>query len=736
MKEKNNEVYEKNENNKEKKISQSDTNLINLKAFKEDLDQNNNNRKSVVSLNESKSEIKKESESSSNLNNLSLLFRSYIHKTKNISIIKDNMQKKRRSVLPISFLNKRFSIKEKDEYIDENENILNLYNIIRDRIEDAKSEVLQYLEASINKLKIKYNNYMNSLNELLISKEKNLSKILGENFEGDNFINYARDNLFRQIDDILEIHDYIFSALEDHFNLLYSFLDQSNLINQKKPIEYFINNNSSDILNCWLLNKFDFNQINLSNIISNKELCNLFTGYFSKINNNEYSSISLEKNDNENFPLEIKLLNENINNVKKIKFIGLGDDDIIKINEEVIKKLNNKTPTNENRNDAKKVRSFSIINCNLSSNNPIKVNFPIIKNFKLKNTLLDSSYLFNYIIGESNSLIKIHIEKINLTDNDLSIFFELLSSKKSILNTLKSLSFKGNILTKISLDNFNINNCVLQNLQYLNFSKNNIYEFSEHLFRFIPELILLDLTDNNISNRILFDIIKEGQKIFKFIALLSNNIFIHNNNSNNLLYIKYISENLSSFQHKIKKISFSLLFNKDNYSYLTKLKISPAVKITLCKLDLSFCGLDDEHLWKFFKNNFGFFNLQVLNLSNNYLTENIFNLCSGNKGDILLEKISIIDLSSNNINLKEINDLKSLNKFIENHHLLKKIKFQYTNFIEGFKNLAEDINNKKEINDIIQKLTSRKIKFVVETELSNIMTEFINNLLSYKDKIY
>ena len=736
MKEKNNELYEKNENNKEKKISQSDTNLINLKAFKEDLDQNNNNRKSVVSLKESKSEIKKESESSSNLNNLSLLFRSYIHKTKNISIIKDNMQKKRRRILPISFLNKRFSIKEKDEYIDENENILNLYNIIRDRIEDAKSEVLQYLESSINKLKVKYNNYMNSLNELLISKEKNLSKILGENFEGDNFINYARDNLFRQIDDILEIHDYIFSALEDHFNLLYSFLDQSNLINQKKPIEYFINNNSSDILNCWLLNKFDFNQINLSNIISNKELCNLFTGYFSKINNNEYSSISLEKNDNENFPLEIKLLNENINNVKKIKFIGLGDDDIIKINEEVIKKLNNKTPTNENRNDAKKVRSFSIINCNLSSNNPIKVNFPIIKNFKLKNTLLDSSYLFNYIIGESNSLIKIHIEKINLTDNDLSIFFELLSSKKSILNTLKSLSFKGNILTKISLDNFNINNCVLQNLQYLNFSKNNIYEFSEHLFRFIPELILLDLTDNNISNRILFDIIKEGQKIFKFIALLSNNIFIHNNNSNNLLYIKYISENLSSFQHKIKKISFSLLFNKDNYSYLTKLKISPAVKITLCKLDLSFCGLDDEHLWKFFKNNFGFFNLQVLNLSNNYLTENIFNLCSGNKGDILLEKISIIDLSSNNINLKEINDLKSLNKFIENHHLLKKIKFQYTNFIEGFKNLAEDINNKKEINDIIQKLTSRKIKFVVETELSNIMTEFINNLLSYKDKIY
>ena len=112
--------------------------------------------------------------------------------------------------------------------------------------------------------------------------------------------------------------------------------------------------------------------------------------------------------------------------------------------------------------------------------------------------------------------------------------------KNSIQNTLKILSFKKNILTKISLDNFNIDNNKFNNLQYLNFSKNNIYEVSEEIIKLMPKLKVIDLTDNNISHRNLFVFLKEGTKLFKFIAFLSNNIFIHNNTSNNIEYIKYI----------------------------------------------------------------------------------------------------------------------------------------------------------------------------------------------------
>jgi hypothetical protein len=264
--------------------------------------------------------------------------------------------------LPNSNIFKNFLLKEKVDVLnnDINNDNINLFNVIKDKIIDAKDDILKYWENSKNKLEIKYNNYINNINKLLIEKEKRLSKLMKGNSSSDNLINYANDNLFKKIDDILEIHDYIFSALEDLINILYSFLDQSNLINQKKPIEYFINNNSSDILNCWLLNKFDFNQINLSKIISNKELYDLFSGYFSKMNNNEYSSISLQKNNKINFPLEIELLNKNINKVNKIKFIGLENDDIIKINGELKKDIKN-IKNKENKNEAKKVRSLSII---------------------------------------------------------------------------------------------------------------------------------------------------------------------------------------------------------------------------------------------------------------------------------------------------------------------------------------------------------------------------------------
>ena len=119
----------------------------------------------------------------------------------------------------------------------------------------------------------------------------------------------------------------------------------------------------------------------------------------------------------------------------------------------------------------------------------VQISFPVLKEFKLKNTFLETSFIFKYIINESNSLIKIHIEKINLTDNDLKLFFKLLSERKEIQNSLKSLSFKGNILTKISSDNFNIDNYVFKKLQNLNFSKNNIYEFSEKIFHSLPEFI-------------------------------------------------------------------------------------------------------------------------------------------------------------------------------------------------------------------------------------------------------
>ena len=720
------------ENNKNEIICNS-----NEQKYQSDIDNisnSNSNLDDISLIGGEKQNSDKKFGSTNALSNLSSLFNNYINNY-DIDKIKKKTKKKRSIYKVRKNLKNNNIINESNDNENEKENEpINLYNIIKDKLNEVKNDTLYYLEQTKQKLETKYNKYIKNINDFLFEKEKQISKLLGDYNKNDNFINYANNNLFRQLDDILEIHENIFSALEDHFNLLYSFLEQNNLIQQKKPIEYFINNNSNDILNCWFLNKINFNGIDLSNIISNKELSDLCAGYLVNLNKNTNTNtcMSIRKDKNIKLPLEIKILYNNLNKLKKIKFIGLNSDDIAIILNEINKKY--KKDNLMKNSDAKKLKNLSFIDTNLMINLP-KMNIPVLKKFRLKRSFISYDYLFEYIFGETNSLIQIFMENIKMTDDSLKSFFKYLSPKKSILATLKNLSFKGNYLTKIKFQNYNIE--PFKNMQYLNLAKNNIYEFSQDNFIIFPELKVLDLTDNNISNNLLFTSILIGNKE-KFIALLTNNIFVHNNRKNNVDYIKYISEKLKIFEHKIKRISFSLLFNKDNIEYLTKLKISPAVKISICKLDLSFCSLNNENLWKFFRNNFGLLNLEELNLSNNFFTDNVFNLCSGIQGDILLEKLYMIDLSGNQIECRNIYDLKGLDIFIDNHPELKRIKLQQTSFVNGLKKLIDGKNNKNEISNIIQRLNEKNIKFVVQNELKDYINnnEGLANLFIYKNKNY
>ena len=685
--------------------------------------------------------LEDEFDSTNNLNNLSSLFYNYISKFDSDEV--PEKANRQRSIYKLRLSCRSDNNADNNEPNNNIDDNINLYNIIKDQLTEVKNDTILYLDKIKQKLELKYNNFIKKINELLIEKENQLSKVLGGQNKNDNFINYANKNLFNQIDDILEIHDNIFSALEDHFNLLFSFLEQTSLIQQKKPIESFINNNSYDILNCWFLNKIDFNQINLSNIISNKELSDLCAGYLVKLHNKNINpTLTIQKSNKENLPIEIEILYKNVTRLNKLKFLDLDKKDVNEILNEIneIKKKNTNEGNNQNEEritNAKKLKSLSIIHSNILVDNLPKITFPALKKFKLKRSYTTFTYLFDYIFGETNSLIEITIEKIKMTDNSLRIFFDYLSKKKAILETLKNLSFKGNNITKVNFMDSNLKSFQLKNLQYLNLSKNNIYEFCPDNFKLFPELNVLDLTDNNISNNLLFQTIKREKNI-KCLALLSNNIFIHNNRKNNIKYIKYISDVISVFEHKIKKVSFSLLFNKDNIEHLTKLKISPALKISISKLDLSFCGLNDENLWKFFRNNFGLLNLEELNLSNNFLTDNTFNLCSGIKGDILLEKLHMIDLSGNDIRCSNIFDIKGLDSFVDNHSELKKIKLQQTLFVDGLKKLVEGKDNKNEIKNIISKLYVKEIQLVVEKDLNECVNsnEIIKNLFSYKNKTY
>ena len=249
----------------------------------------------------------------------------------------------------------------------------------------------------------------------------------------------------------------------------------------------------------------------------------------------------------------------------------------------------------------------------------------------------------------------------------------------------------------------------------------------------MPSLRILDLSDNNISNYYFFNIIYSLRKKneIPFAVLLSNNMFVSNNKNNNRNYRKYIYDILTNFKYKIKKVNLSLLYNEESFEELTTLRISPSAKISLIKLNLSYCGLKTETIWKFFQNNFGLLNLVSLNLSYNFISNSFFSLCSSS--DILLEKLKILDISRNNIHCKEMNNLKEIEKFINNYQKLKKIKIQNNEFIEELINLYKE--KKDEINLIISKLKTKDIKFFVGAKYKNSIAEKLNDIIDYKDKI-
>ena len=559
-------------------------------------------------------------------------------------------------------------------------------------------------------------------------------------------MNYADDKIFKQIDNLLEIHENIFSALEDHINLLFTFLEEYNLIQQKNPLENFLNRNSSEILNCWFLSKINFDKLSISNIITNKNLSDLVTGYISKKRENNFAKITIQKDTEGKLSFETEFLRDNINNLKKLKFLGLPDD-TVKIILTQLNKRKKKFLEKEGENGfvelddeapvgiGKKLKSLSIIESNIKTNNqaPLpKINLPVLRKVKIKKSKLPLDYFFDSIVGQTSFLRIINMQNCKLSDKDFNIFFSYLNKKTYLQDSLQYLGFSENQFTYINLKQFVLKGGNLKNLQYFDLNKNNIYEFVTDNFKALPVLKVLDLTDNNISNFSFFESIysKHKKKLMSCIVLMCNNLFISNNKENNKNYRKYLYECLPNFKYKIKKVNLSLLFNKDNNEELNILRISPYVKISMIKLNLSYCGLKTETVWKLFQNNYGLLNLVSLNLSYNFITNNYFVLCGGQ--DILLEKLRTIDLSMNDINCNDIDIMEQIEKFINNYQKLKKIKIQENSFMNDLFLLYQQ--NKEKIDEIIDRLTKKEFKFDVDTIHYAITNEKLKDIINLKDK--
>jgi hypothetical protein len=224
-------------------------------------------------------------------------------------------------------------------------------------------------------------------------------------------------------------------------------------------------------------------------------------------------------------------------------------------------------------------------------------------------------------------------------------------------------------------------------------------------------------------------------KLISFVILMSKNIFIYNVNENNKKYIKYLNKNLSDLEYNLKSINLSFLYNQNNNQEISKLKFSSAIRISLVKLNLSFCGLNDKAILIFFKNNFDLLNLKHLNLNHNFISSNFFSLFDEESDLIYIDKLEKIDLSFNSLICTGKSDLKKLIKFIDFHKFLKVIKLQNNKFLDIFKkehNIA-DCNN--EINTFIDISEKRKIIVEVQIQISSLLdNERFKKILLYKAK--
>ena len=575
-------------------------------------------------------------------------------------------------------------------------------SIIKTKLNEIKQNTLNYFNKAMKELDKRYNEYIKKINKYINENELKMGKFLEnqiDQIENENILDFADNHIFEKFENIFEIHQNIFDSIEEHINLLKLLLEQINLIQEKNPLECYINNNSCEILNSWFLNKIDYQKLNLSNIIINKYLSDLCSLYLCKKKENNFSSITINKGNKKILPIELSFVKENLENIKKMKFIQMKNSEINSLFKMTNENLyRSQTKAYDAYHSTDKLSSLTLIDSDLSSSDLNKIN--------------------------STSLIKLKLKrnKSSLDNQSLSEVLEFLSDTPKILESLQFLSFSGNDITKVDLTNNLIKKqCVFKNLKYIDCSKNNIYVFSQENFQVFPELKVLDLTDNNMSNHLFFDNIRK----------IPDNLFLYNNQINTEDYTKYLNDKLMKFNHKIKKLDFSLLFNRKILNKLIDLKFSLMIKISLIKLNLSYCGLDNISTFQFLHNNFGLINLKELNLSNNFITIEIFSLMINE--ELFFDNLYSIDLSNNNINSVNLDNYKQLELFIQLYSQLKKIKLQGTFFLQQLLCLFLNQDFKEEILKINIRLSNKGFKFIVETK-NWITMQPLESVFDAKDK--
>ena len=412
-----------------------------------------------------------------------------------------------------------FDIKENEKFSD----------IIIKKFDELKSN----FSSSFNKDQIikKFEEYKKKILSFIDDKEKNIENLLNPLISKKSILKYVSENIFKKIDNTLEILDNIINNIEQNFKLLNTFFEQNIMINNQKQAEIFLIKNSKLIENCSIVNKFNFREIDIKNL----NQIDYYKFYFNYINQKKIEEKSIPNKyllKKEEWEKGIKFIKENFSGFEKLKLEGINNDDDFKsiLNNIVI---NINTKRNEIKLKTFGLKNFGTIGIKIEDS---KLNQ--IKKLRVqRGTYMNVLTITKLFIEGNGNLVSLSLDYINMTDTGFKLLISSLIKNPNITNTLEYLSLEGNRITKVKYnreDNKKQDN-FFKNLKFLNLSKNGIYQFDFSL-RALCNLKFLDLTSNKISN----GFFKEGamkDEIKNKLVLLNDNLFITNIKNNNNISI-------------------------------------------------------------------------------------------------------------------------------------------------------------------------------------------------------
>ena len=589
-------------------------------------------------------------------------------------------------------------------------------NIIVEKFNEIKDNTIKKMNNCINKYKTSFDEYIKNISKYLDDSKNNINKIFVQQEDNNKILlNFISKNIFKQLNNLLLIYDNIINNIEDNFDLLNIYLSKKELIDSKKPLEQFLNYFSDNIKKSSIISKFTFEDINPLNLIQKNKY---YKFYFNYLNEEE-----------KNLPIKILSINRDTKTKNEIKLIkdyySFKNLEIINYNSNELQNI--LEAINNAKSDLNKI---SINNFDLTAGfqenrlNNDKLNK--IKKLKIHNGKYYNNILLSKIFLNKGEYLKIlSLEKINLTNMGWKKLLNYIYDNQIILENIEYLSLSGNKITSINNEK-NEENIVLnqdkifKKLKIFNLSKNEIYKFGMSPIKF-PELKLLDLTSNSIPTGVfmefIIDYIIENKK--NMLCLLNDNIFMTNNSENNKIYIDHINKQFPKINSDLKNINLRFTYDIENQNNLKNLIFTPTTRISLIKLDLSFCGLTSNIIINFLKNNYGLFSLKNLKLKYNDIKIDIFEKML--EDEIKLDNLNVIDLSHNEIQSKKVEEHSFLIKFIKKFSNLTKIKLKYSNFYEiWITNTSTNYDNSKQFStlyvDLIKYLRqiNRKFNFVVE----------------------